>query len=83
MPVSVIWNASQAIAFIANLHFCNFIAKFSLSSWYSVLSISFSWSDIFLFVMTNMSSRNAKLLGQFYSLTSIVFWKVAGMSVSP
>ena len=62
IPVSVIWNPSQFNSFFANSHFCSFIARFPLSNWYYILSIPFSWSDMFPFVMNNMSSRNPNLL---------------------
>ena len=71
IPVGVIWYPSQVISFFANSHFCSFIARFSLSNWYNILSISFSWPDMFPFVMINMSSRKANLLRQFWIRTSI------------
>ena len=68
---------------MANSHFSNLMARFSLSSLDKTLYSSGSWSRVEPFVMISMSSKKLKLLSMFSSVLSKVFWNVAGISLRP
>ena len=83
IPFGVIVNPSHSIVFFANTHSYRLIARPSLSSVSSILSNSCSCTDMVTLVMTRISSRNANFENMPSKVLSIVFWKVAGMSVKP
>ena len=74
---------NHVISLTANSHLCRFIARFSLSNRASTLFSSVSWFVSDPFVIIIISSRNACAQFMFASLKSMIFWNVAGISVSP